>query len=187
MNFYSYIHAIPGGDPFYVGKGSMYRYLPKTGSRSDEYKAVSANGVEIAVIPCSSEAIAFDLEHGLIKCFRRMGIKLLNKAAGGRGSRSGAWSRLFDGKSVPELAHHANISYDTMHQRLTTGWSIDDAVSTSISKHNNRKYKFYDYEGVRDTVLGHCIRHGKKYTRVAKRLSAYGYSFEDAMEKEPRS
>jgi glycerate kinase len=36
-------------------------------------------------IECSSEQIALDLEQGIIKCFKRMGVKLTNMTDGGEG------------------------------------------------------------------------------------------------------
>lgn len=87
--FYAYVHAKPDGRVFYVGKGK--------GKRSHELKSrgvyhqrvidkVGAENVLIGKLACSSEQIAFDLEKGLIRCFRRMGTSLTNATDGGEGT-----------------------------------------------------------------------------------------------------
>lgn len=92
MTFHAYIHTAPGGtaqDVFYVGKGSGKRYL-SFNNRSKEHRHVvaeiGAENVLIGKLDCSSEAIAFDLERGLIKCLTRSGVKLCNKTTGGQGA-----------------------------------------------------------------------------------------------------
>lgn len=86
--FYAYVHFKPDLTPFYVGKGK--------GARAFEFNRRKqnpryANIVEkygkplVSKIECSSEEIAFELEKGLIKCFRRSGIKLTNLTDGGEG------------------------------------------------------------------------------------------------------
>ena len=96
MNYVSYVHAKPdttdASGIFYVGKGSgkRARKIVRNESSNRHYKhTVSKHGAEnilVGVIPCSSEQIAFDLERGLIKCLRRMGVKLTNLTDGGEGS-----------------------------------------------------------------------------------------------------
>ncbi len=88
--FCSYIHCRPDGRPFYVGKGRPGRAYDVGGQRSQHYmNVVGACGgptkVLVGKLDCSTEAIAFELEKGLIKCFRNMGIQLVNKTLGGEG------------------------------------------------------------------------------------------------------
>jgi len=91
MISYAYIHCKPDGVPFYVGKGAMRRakYL---GERNPHHQAtVKKYGKEnilIGMLDCSSPEIAYDLESGIIKCLKRMGIGLTNFTAGGDGGRS---------------------------------------------------------------------------------------------------
>lgn len=87
---YAYIHCKPDGTPFYVGKGTLKRANNLHHRHRNAYhgKTVSKYGKEhilIGSIECSKEQIAFDLEIGLIKCFKRAGIKLTNMTAGGEG------------------------------------------------------------------------------------------------------
>ena len=46
---------------------------------------------------CSNDQIAFDLEKGIIKCLRRMGVELVNTTSGGEGvpgySRTEEWKK----------------------------------------------------------------------------------------------
>jgi hypothetical protein len=89
LNFYAYIHCKPDGTPFYVGKGHGRRAYDLRG-RSDWHKRVVAKcgepGVHVGKLACSTEAAAFELEKGLIKRFRWMGVKLCNMTDGGEGT-----------------------------------------------------------------------------------------------------
>ena len=86
--FYAYIHCRPDGSPFYVGKGKGERCYDLKGRAQYHQRVINKHGVENVLVgrmDCSSESIAFDLEVGLIKCFRRMGVELTNQTAGGEG------------------------------------------------------------------------------------------------------
>ena len=85
---YAYLHCKPDGMPFYVGKGALRRakYL---GERNPYHQAtVKKYGKEnilVGKLECSNDKIAYDLERGLIKCIRNMGIRLTNFTDGGEG------------------------------------------------------------------------------------------------------
>ena len=88
--FYSYIHFTPDLTPFYVGKGHGPRWAALSPKHRNflHAKLVRKYGQENILktkIDCSSEEIAFELEKGLIKCFKRNGIKLTNLTDGGEG------------------------------------------------------------------------------------------------------
>ena len=86
--FYAYIHAKPDGTPFYAGKGNGRR-LNMFHRRNQHHKNIVAKygrrNILIGRLDCSDESIAFDLEMGLIKCIKRMGIELTNLTDGGHG------------------------------------------------------------------------------------------------------
>jgi hypothetical protein len=86
---YAYIHCKPDGVPFYVGKGA-FRRAKHLGNRNGYHQAtVKKYGKEnilIGMLECSSSKIALSLEIGLIKCLKRMGIKLTNFTDGGEGT-----------------------------------------------------------------------------------------------------
>ena len=86
--FCAYIHARPDGRPFYVGKGTIKRARRFSGRNKYHGKVVNKYGADnilVGVMECSSEEISFELEKGLIKCFRRSGVKLTNVTDGGEG------------------------------------------------------------------------------------------------------
>ena len=88
MQYFAYVHCKPDGTPFYVGKGKMRRakYL---GERNNHHKATvkkyGKDNILIGTLECSNEDTAFELEKGLIKCLKRMGVKLANYTDGGEG------------------------------------------------------------------------------------------------------
>jgi hypothetical protein len=85
---FAYVHCKPNEIPFYVGKGSLRRakYL---GERNNHHKSIVSkygrSNILIGMLECSNESIAFELEKGLIKCLRRMNVKLANYTDGGEG------------------------------------------------------------------------------------------------------
>jgi len=86
--FYAYIHAKPDGTPFYVGKGNGTRAHRLSGRNSYHARTVAKYGKQnilIGKLDCSSEEISFNLEIGLIKCLKRMGVSLANMTDGGEG------------------------------------------------------------------------------------------------------
>lgn len=93
--YLTYVHAKPDTESasgiFYVGKGSHKRaHLINRVISNRHYtntvKKYGAENILVGTIECSSEAIAFDLERGLIKCLRRSGVKLTNLTDGGEGT-----------------------------------------------------------------------------------------------------
>lgn len=93
MSFYAYIHCKPDGTPFYVGKGTIERVrLRKRKHNKWHQNIVNKYGQEnilVGSLECSSEEISFDLEKGLIKRLKLMGIEIVNQTSGGDG-RSGS-------------------------------------------------------------------------------------------------
>ena len=88
----AYLHIRPdktGPDSiFYVGKGNDRRV--KLIHRNNKHhtaivKKVGVENIVAHVIECSTESAAFELEVGLIKCLRRMGVALCNQTGGGDG------------------------------------------------------------------------------------------------------
>ena len=92
MSFYAYIHCKPDGTPFYVGKGNDARvsHVPRK-ENVGHCRTVSKYGLEnilVGKMECSTEDIAYDLERGLIKRLRKMGLNIVNCNSGGRGGYS---------------------------------------------------------------------------------------------------
>jgi hypothetical protein len=86
--FYAYIHARPDGTPFYVGKGNRSR-VHRLSKRNPHHKNIVAKygkqNILIGSLECSTEAVAFELEIGMIKCLRQMRVELTNLTNGGEG------------------------------------------------------------------------------------------------------
>lgn len=119
--FYAYVHARPGtvsaSGIFYIGKGQEGRYKDFGKKQRNRYHqaVVSKNGLDsilVSKVECSSEQIAFDLEVGLIKCLRRMGVKLTNLSDGGEGA-SGATKSKETRQLMSEKAKGRLISEET--------------------------------------------------------------------------
>lgn len=93
MSFYAYIHCKPDGTPFYVGKGAIERVrLRKRKHNKWHQNVVNKYGQEnilVGSLECSSEETSFDLEKGLIKRLKLMGVEIVNQTNGGDG-RSGS-------------------------------------------------------------------------------------------------
>lgn len=89
MAYYAYIHCKPDGTPFYVGKGNDARLkrIKRIGNphHSNIVSKYGESSIAVAQLECSSEDIAFDLERGLIKRLRAMGVEIVNFSDGGEG------------------------------------------------------------------------------------------------------
>jgi hypothetical protein len=88
----AYVHCRPDGSVFYVGKGRGARAKAIENVRRNPYymKTVAkygAGSIGVGLLECSSEKTAFELEIGLIRCFKRAGARLTNLTDGGEGKR----------------------------------------------------------------------------------------------------
>lgn len=90
--FYAHLHAKPNAstvyDIFYVGKGAGGRAQNMSARNPFHGNTVAKYGkdhIVVSKISCSSEQLAFELETGLIKCLRIMGVSLTNLTDGGEG------------------------------------------------------------------------------------------------------
>lgn len=93
MTYYAYVHARPDTRDqrgvFYVGKGVGGRCKPLPARNRHHGFVLAKHGADkilVGKLACSSEAQAFELERGLIKCLRRAGVVLTNQTDGGDGS-----------------------------------------------------------------------------------------------------
>jgi len=90
-NYCAYVHARPNitdaSGIFYVGKGTVKRAmnLRRNKHHSNIVNKHGAENILVGKIDCSSEAIAFELEKGLIRCLKRMNVNLTNQTDGGEG------------------------------------------------------------------------------------------------------
>jgi len=90
--YYAYLHARPNTEDasgiFYVGKGKGGRSHDLSPRNIYHANVLAKHGGDVLVgrLTCSSEKVAFDLEVGLIKCLKRMGVRLTNQTNGGEGT-----------------------------------------------------------------------------------------------------
>lgn len=83
---FAYVHCKPDGTVFYVGKGALRR-VKNLRERNEYHRRVVAkygkDNILIGMLECSSDAIALELERGIIKCLKRSGVRLTNCTDGG--------------------------------------------------------------------------------------------------------
>jgi len=150
---FAYVHARPDGTVFYVGKGTRQRaFEMSAGRRSNHHqRIVSKHGKEnilVGLMECSSAEIAFELEKGLIKCFRRMGVALCNHTDGGEG-----WHN----PTEANKAKHAQTMRE-VHQRPETKRKHSEALSLAnldkevIARRREAQRKVYESGGNRPNL-----------------------------------
>lgn len=90
--FFAYMHARPNTEDihgvFYVGKGKRDRHKDfshRTPYHKNVVAKYGAENILIGKYECSNEAVAMELEKGLIKCLKRAGVSLTNFTDGGEG------------------------------------------------------------------------------------------------------
>lgn len=94
MSFYAYVHAVPKTTDaqgiFHVGKGSKDRAWHFRNRRNEDHQQVinrfGEDRILVGILECSNERTAFELEKGLIKRLRVMGVNLTNETGGGLGA-----------------------------------------------------------------------------------------------------
>lgn len=81
----------------------------------------------------------------------------------------------YKGKMVKmqDLANEAKVSYDTLHNRITNGWSVELAVNTP-SKNLNK------------SLRSKCIEKGINYGTVRSRIFDFGWDEDAALNTPPR-
>lgn len=168
--YYTYVHARPNTEDasgiFYVGKGTLSRAM-NVGRRNPHHaNIVKKHGKEnilVGKFECSSEAIAFELEKGLIKCLRRMGVGLTNQTDGGEGISGLKFSpearlnlsRAMTGRSLSE-EHKAKIG-NAGKGRKHTQETILKLSQLRMGKSSPRKGKTHTAEArskLREANLG---------------------------------
>lgn len=125
--FYAYIHArsdtMNAHGIFYVGKGSgsrSGRFVMSCGRNKWHNNIAKKYGYEnilVGRLECSNENIAFELEKGLIRCLRGMGVALTNRTDGGEGMSGYRYSEVSKAKMresrknvVFSVAYRKNLS-----------------------------------------------------------------------------
>jgi hypothetical protein len=92
-----------------------------------------------------------------------------------------------ESKTLSEWAKDAGISPSTISQRLARGWSEDEAVSTAVSRHNNRNYKPVIFRGENRTLLSLAEEFGINYHTLRQRVLKRGLDLEQALNIDSRT
>lgn len=75
------------------------------------------------------------------------------------------------------VCRQKGLKYLTIYQRIKTGWTIKDALSTPINSP-----KKYIVNGKEVEIKGYCDKHKLDFTAVRNRIYQSGMSFEDAID-----
>lgn len=159
MSFYAYIHCKPDGTPFYVGKGNETRvkrierqHNPHHRNTINKY---GKDNILVGKFECSTEDISFDLERGLIKRLRKMGVSIVNLTEGGDGA-SGA---------VRSIESRAKMSQAQLGNKKSLGKRLSKEARDKIAV----------------AKIGNQWNCGRKYsleTKIKKSRSKGGYPIE---------
>ena len=160
---YAYLHCRPDGTPFYVGKGTANR-VKRTHARNKHYGHITTKygrgNILIGSLECSSDAIAFELEEGMIKCFRRMGVELANYNDGGEGFVQG---------NIPWNKGKTDCFNDEARAKISA--SAKEQMNSPERREINRQ-----------AMLGNTYRKGSTHTSETiekMRISSTGYKASD--------
>ena len=136
-----YVHSIGDRGIFYVGKGTINRAKETNPNRRNEHynnivKKYSNDIIKFGFIECSSENNAFLLEIGIIKCLKKMGIKLSNKTDGGEGA-SGYKMTYEEKLKLSERMKGSRLSKETKY-KISTALIGNKNAFGRIFKHSDK-------------------------------------------------
>lgn len=127
--FYTYAHSKQEGGIFYIGKGTRKRAYAMDSRNPHWHNVVNKYGkphVEI-LAGWDTEQEALDHERFLIFCFRDMGIKIVNKADGGKvGS---GWNHTEESKRKNSLAHIGRAAWNKGLKGVMVAWNKGSTMS----------------------------------------------------------
>jgi len=127
-NFFAYVHAKPDAidafGVFYVGKGKDSRhkvFQNRNNCHQSIVKKYGQDQILIGKIDCSDEHTAFELEKGIIKCLKRMGVQLVNFTNGG------------DGAAGWKHSNETKLKIGAANAIALKGRKLPDAVKAKVS------------------------------------------------------
>ena len=153
-HFYVYTHARPGGNVFYVGKGSGRRAWNFTKGRNPKHLAIinkyGAENIVVTLFPCESEDAAFALERAMIA--EHTG--LANMTDGGEGASgrpvSSKVRAAFDAARVkPKSEKFRRLSAERLRQL----WVDNPAMRENARKMAERRKGVARPQHVIDTLV----------------------------------
>ena len=172
----AYIHCKPDGSPFYVGKGT-YKRSTTTKTRNKYYNSVvnkyGSKNILIGKLECSSEKIAFELEKGLIKCLRNMGVQLTNMTDGGDGIKGFFHSEETKNKiSQANKIAHAGRKFPKIasEKAAKANKGSKRSLETRLKMSEAAKKRIYDLDTRKKMSEGQKKRQRSQEEIVAERL-----------------
>jgi len=173
--YYAYIHAKPDGTPFYVGKGFAKRAQIMKRRNTHHTNTVGKYGEEnilIGRMECSSEATAFELERGLIKCLRRMGCSLVNQTDGGEGPSGAKHSaatlaKLKGNRNAKGAVRSAAAKALVSAARKGKPLSVEHCAKLSMA-HKGQTVSEYTKQRLREVHTGNQYNTGRKLSAAHK-------------------
>jgi hypothetical protein len=126
MLYTTYAHYKPDGSMFYIGKGSVRRAYSKAGRSIVWNRTVKKyGGFETKILAWwETEKEAFDHEIFLIQTFKEMGIKLVNIADGGKGSKGFRHSDEFKNIVKTRMTHENPMNNPETREKQLTALKI---------------------------------------------------------------
>ena len=171
MNFYTYTHATPDGDVFYVGKGighRVYSMRDRSWLWRDRFNRLDGIIMKI-VARFETEQEAFDHERKLIEIYTAQGFNLVNLTEGGEGVRGYKQSPELRRRRSEKMRGYVYESVTCPHCGDTGGktsmmrWHFDKCTGPS------RKFK------ARVTINGERIEIGRFATKDEARAAVSEY------------
>lgn len=161
MKYYTYIHATPDGDVFYVGKGKGRRvYSMSDRSYVWRERLDKEGGITMKIVEYfATEQEAYEAEIKLIAEYKATGCDLVNLTDGGK-NFSGAI------QSPETIAKRSEKLRGYKHDILTCPHCGTSGGATSI-----KRWHFDNCEGkrpehkIRTTIFGKRIYLGKTFTK----------------------
>jgi len=157
MNYYTYIHATPVGDVFYVGKGTGRRYLSMSRRHWRWYEMVNTHGgltmKIVARFETEQEAFAHEIE--LISLYKEKGCNLINISEGGAGPMGYMQPESARLKKREKMVGYQYQKIKCPHCGTEGGetsmkrWHFEKCTGAKVYKsrgtHNGKRYFFGNY------------------------------------------
>ena len=174
MTYYTYIHATPDGNVFYVGKGTGRRVY-STRDRTVHWRSIvqKHEGVMMRIVShFDTEQEAFEHEKALIDMYKSQGCDLVNLTDGGRGPLGYRFTEEVRRLKSEQMKGYKHKQVTCPHCGITGGepslrrWHFDNCTGVKPT------------HKIRTTVFGKRVYLGKEHAKEsADSLAKEFYDF----------